>query len=121
MGEAPALGLRPSINAQNMPGASPAGVMSSQGLTGQRICTKYLCHSRCDMGANCPEAHIVDPEEEMKVRAKFKLQECNKGATCNRKNCLFRHPGELEEEHTLIPAGQGMALRNIGGVMQVEW
>lgn len=119
--EAPAIGLRPSINSKNMPNASTAAMMSSQGLTGSRICTNYLCYSRCDMGANCPEAHVVDPEEEMRVRAKFKEQECNKGATCNRKGCLFRHPGELREEHTFVPAGQGVAVRNIGGVMQIEW
>mmetsp|Transcript_27667 Transcript_27667/g.51915 ORF Transcript_27667/g.51915 Transcript_27667/m.51915 type:complete len:410 (-) Transcript_27667:30-1259(-) len=92
---APAPGLRPSLNA---PSAPP--VAGSNSL-GQRVCVQYLCFTRCDRGSNCPEAHIMDPEEEMRVRAKFKLQECNQGASCTRTSCLFRHPGERVEEATL--------------------
>eukprot|EP00913_Durusdinium_trenchii_P029882 g28001.t1 len=88
---APALGLRPSINA-------PIPLPANSNPTQSRVCVQYLCWARCDRGSNCPEAHIMDPEEEMRVRAKFKLQECNQGASCTRTSCLFRHPGEHVEE-----------------------
>lgn len=113
--EAPAMGLRPSINT----GGHSQGI---QMLSNSRICTNYLSYGRCDMGANCSEAHITDPEEEMRVRAKFKMQECKKGASCLRKNCLFRHPGELMEEYAAsVPSGQGIALINIDGHLKVTW
>ncbi|CAK8995626.1 unnamed protein product [Durusdinium trenchii] len=91
---APALGLRPSINA-------PIPLPANSNPTQSRVCVQYLCWARCDRGSNCPEAHIMDPEEEMRVRAKFKLQECNQGASCTRTSCLFRHPGEHVEEASL--------------------
>jgi len=113
--EAPAMGLRPSINT----GGQVQGI---QGLSNARICVNYLSFGRCDMGANCSEAHITDPEEEMRVRAKFKMQECKRGASCLRKNCLFRHPGEIVEENAgSVPSGQGIALLNIDGHLKVTW
>jgi len=99
--EGPAPGLRPTINAG---GSSGPTQMASVLDKGMRVCTQYLNWARCDRGAACPEAHIVDPEEEMRVRAKFKLQMCNQGASCTRKSCLFRHPGEaVDEAH--VPSG----------------
>ncbi|CAE7519579.1 cobB [Symbiodinium sp. CCMP2592] len=92
---APAPGLRPSLHA---PTALPTPSSTS---LGHRVCVQYLCFTRCDRGSNCPEAHIMDPEEEMRVRAKFKMQECNQGANCTRTSCLFRHPGERVEEASL--------------------
>ena len=88
---APAEGLRPSL--WSVPAALAPGKE-------QRVCVQFLCWARCKRGSSCPEAHIMDPEEEMRVRAKFKLQECNQGASCTKKTCLFRHPGErVEESH----------------------
>lgn len=104
---APAEGLRPSINAPNH--GVPVG---QYGLPGQmRVCVNYLITARCELGANCPESHIIDPEEEMHVRAKFKEQECHFGASCTRAGCLFRHPGEKHEESNFIPVGQGVTMR----------
>eukprot|EP00424_Heterocapsa_rotundata_P001253 CAMPEP_0168674980 /NCGR_PEP_ID=MMETSP0503-20121227/23943_1 /TAXON_ID=89963 /ORGANISM="Heterocapsa rotundata, Strain SCCAP K-0483" /LENGTH=241 /DNA_ID=CAMNT_0008719381 /DNA_START=27 /DNA_END=749 /DNA_ORIENTATION=- len=74
-------GLRPSYH--KMAPANAAAYASTL-QPGARICMQYLTMTRCDLGANCPEAHIIDPEEEMKVRARFKMQECHAGATCNR-------------------------------------
>lgn len=89
----PMLGLRPSFK------PSMRATTGSSSLLG-RVCVEYLCRSQCQHGDRCPEAHIVDPEEEMKVRARFKEQECNFGPTCSRHMCLFRHPGEkIEEGH----------------------
>mmetsp|Transcript_46452 Transcript_46452/g.89626 ORF Transcript_46452/g.89626 Transcript_46452/m.89626 type:complete len:223 (-) Transcript_46452:283-951(-) len=103
---APAEGLRPTINT----GAPvPFGVAGMPG--GGRICIQYLCTSRCDLGGNCPESHIVDPEEEMRVRARFKEQECHYGAQCSRPGCLFRHPGEKFEEGCFLPEGNQVTLR----------
>lgn len=96
---APALGLRPSINA-------PIPTPATSNPQGGRVCVQYLCWARCDRGSTCPEAHIMDPEEEMRVRAKFKLQECNQGASCTRTSCLFRHPGERVEEANLGQPGK---------------
>ncbi|CAJ1344863.1 unnamed protein product [Effrenium voratum] len=97
---APAPGLRPSVN----PAAAAAAAGAN--LQGHRVCVQYLCFTRCDKGSSCPEAHIMDPEEEMRVRAKFKLQECNQGAGCTRTSCLFRHPGERVEEANLGQASK---------------
>lgn len=117
---APGIGLRPSINSAHV-GAGMGHVMNIQGLTNSRICTNYLTRSRCDMGANCPEAHITDPEEEMRVRAKFKTQECNKGASCQRRECLYRHPNEIAEETAaLVPAGRGFTLRTKNNHLTME-
>lgn len=102
---APAEGLRPSINS-----AAPLPYGAAL-MPGGRICIQYLCTSKCDLGGNCPEAHIIDPEEEMRVRARFKEQECHYGAQCTRPGCLFRHPGERFEEGHFIPEGQQVALR----------
>lgn len=107
--------LRPSIN-------TGGNTIGAQGLSNSRICTSYLQFARCDMGANCPDAHITDPDEEMRVRAKFKLQECKFGATCTRKGCLFRHPGEITEEYQAVPMGQGWSLRpDKDGQLKVVW
>lgn len=104
--QAPAPGLRPSANsAAAIPGAVPGGAPM---VRGSRTCVSYLCFAQCHLGANCPEAHIVDPEEEMRVRARFKQQECNMGDKCNRHNCLFRHPGEKVDECAI--EGQQKAL-----------
>jgi len=101
---APAPGLRPSVN----PGAAggllanvgPGGAGSMiSGIPGMRVCMTYMSHASCMLGANCPDTHIMDPEEEMRVRARFKEQECNAGAGCNRKGCLYRHPGETVEDY----------------------
>jgi len=102
---APAAGLRPSINT-----VTPAPYGASY-MPGGRVCIQYLCTSRCDLGGNCPEAHIIDPEEEMRVRARFKEQECHYGAQCTRAGCLFRHPGEKFEEGNLVPEGQQVTLK----------
>lgn len=112
---APALGLRPTVNtaAQAPYGASL--------VPGGRICIQYLCHARCDLGSNCPEAHIIDPEEEMRVRARFKDQECHFGAECTRHGCLFRHPGERLEDAQFQPEGQQMALRATAQGMQLSY
>jgi len=112
---APAEGLRPSIN-------SCAPVPYGTALApGGRICIQYLCTSKCDLGGNCPEAHILDPEEEMRVRARFKEQECHYGAQCSRPGCLFRHPGERIEEGQFIPEGQQVALRATPQGMQLDF
>jgi len=102
---APAAGLRPTINS-----VAPVPYGASL-MPGGRVCIQYLCNSRCDLGTNCPEAHIIDPEEEMRVRARFKEQECHYGGQCTRSGCLFRHPGEKFEEGQLIPEGQQVSLR----------
>lgn len=102
---APAEGLRPTINTC---APVPFGVA---GMPGGRICIQYLCTSRCDLGGNCPESHIIDPEEEMRVRARFKEQECHYGAQCSRPGCLFRHPGERFEEGRFLPEGHQVTLR----------
>merc|ERR1719433_2547188 len=103
---APAPGLRPSVNAA----AARPSVGGAEIAIG-RICIAYLCNASCQLGANCPEAHITDPEEEMCVRARFKEQECHFGAECTRHGCLFRHPGEKLEDSPFVPEGQQMALR----------
>lgn len=112
---APAPGLRPTVNiaTQSAYGASM--------VPGGRICIQYLCHARCDLGAGCPEAHIVDPEEEMRVRARFKEQECHFGAECTRHGCLFRHPGEKLEDGPLGAEGQQMALRATSQGVQLSY
>jgi len=109
---APAMGLRPSI-----PGTT--GTSTSSVLPGSRICIQYLCNSRCDLGSNCPEAHVIDPEEEMRVRARFKDQECHYGATCTRPGCLFRHPGERLEESLMLEGVAG-TIRPTSGVMDLR-
>lgn len=76
-----------------------------------RVCIEYLCNSKCERGDACPEAHITDPEEEMRVRAKFKEQECRFGKECTRPLCMYRHPGEKMEEVAQVPEGGGVALR----------
>lgn len=76
-----------------------------------RVCIEYLCNSKCERGDACPEAHITDPEEEMRVRAKFKEQECRFGKECTRPLCMYRHPGEKMEEVAAVPEGGGVALR----------
>jgi len=112
---APAEGLRPTINT-----AAPAPYGAA--LTpGSRICIQYLCTSKCDLGRNCPEAHIIDPEEEMRARARFKDQECHYGAQCTRPGCLFRHPGEKLEEGQFIPEGQQVSLRSTAQGMTLEF
>mmetsp|Transcript_159950 Transcript_159950/g.298412 ORF Transcript_159950/g.298412 Transcript_159950/m.298412 type:complete len:329 (-) Transcript_159950:59-1045(-) len=104
---APMEGLRPSVNP---PGTGvPMGQYGLPNL--KRVCTNYLISARCDLGANCPDAHILDPEEEMHIRAKFKQQECHFGASCTRAGCLFLHPGEKKEECNFIPAGSGVTMR----------
>mmetsp|Transcript_83113 Transcript_83113/g.258035 ORF Transcript_83113/g.258035 Transcript_83113/m.258035 type:complete len:286 (-) Transcript_83113:46-903(-) len=112
---APAEGLRPSINT-----AAPAPYGASL-MPGGRICIQYLCTSKCELGSNCPEAHIIDPDEEMRVRARFKEQECHYGAQCSRPGCLFRHPGEKVEEGQFVPEGQQVALRATAQGMQLEF
>lgn len=102
---APAAGLRPTINS-----AAPAPYGAAL-APGGRVCIAYLINANCQLGNNCPEAHIIDPEEEMRVRAKFKEQPCNYGENCTRTGCLFRHPGERLEEMAYIAEGQGIALR----------
>mmetsp|Transcript_72178 Transcript_72178/g.222992 ORF Transcript_72178/g.222992 Transcript_72178/m.222992 type:complete len:332 (+) Transcript_72178:97-1092(+) len=112
---APAEGLRPTINS-----AAPVPYGASL-LPGGRICIQYLCTSKCDLGGNCPEAHIIDPEEEMRVRARFKEQECHYGAQCSRPGCLFRHPGERFEEGRFVPEGQQVTLRATPQGMQLDF
>lgn len=105
---APMEGLRPSVNP---PGTGvPVGQYGNPGSI-KRVCVNYMMSAKCDLGANCPDAHILDPEEEMHIRAKFKQQECHYGAACTRAGCLFRHPGEKCEEFNFIPAGQGVTMR----------
>lgn len=100
-----------------------AKVMGVQGIANTRICTNFLSFGKCNMGSSCPDAHITDPDEEMQVRAKFKQQECNFGASCTRVNCLYRHPGEIMEENTYVPSGMGITLRNNGQGqgLSIEW
>jgi len=100
---APSVGLRPTVNAA---GAAPFGAACMG-----RVCIEYLCKSTCTLGSKCPEAHIVDPEEEMRVRARFKEQECHYGAACTRSQCLYRHPGEKLEESNFVPEGQQVTLK----------
>merc|ERR1711893_302752 len=87
--EAPQIGLRPTINT-NAPGALGAAIQS---ISTGRVCVAYMMNSKCDLGSRCTEAHITDPEEEMRIRARFKQQDCHSGASCRRVGCLFRHPG----------------------------
>lgn len=88
---APKPGLRPSLN----PAAANTHVQGVQSIpVDSRVCMQYLQLSRCDLGANCPYAHITDPEEEMRIRSRFKLQECKEGENCQKASCVFRHPGE---------------------------
>lgn len=112
---APALGLRPSINS-----GAPAPYGAAQ-LPGGRVCISYLCTAKCDMGTNCPDAHIIDPEEEMRVRARFKEQMCHFGASCTRSGCLFRHPGEKLDEVNLVPEGQQVMLKATPQGMQLQY
>lgn len=101
--------LRPSV-APPLPGGS--GSSGAFNALPARICIEYLCKASCALGANCPEQHIQDPEEEMRVRARFKLQECSFGAHCTRASCLYRHPGEKQEEANLGDSvSQGIVLR----------
>lgn len=110
--QSPAPGLRPSINT-SAAGMAPTPWGASQVNT--RVCIQYLQCARCDLGGNCPDAHITDPEEEMIVRARFKEQMCNYGANCTRIGCLFRHPGERLEESSVISQGSALGMRVAAG------
>mmetsp|Transcript_78787 Transcript_78787/g.219004 ORF Transcript_78787/g.219004 Transcript_78787/m.219004 type:complete len:343 (-) Transcript_78787:100-1128(-) len=112
--EAPAPGLRPSINAL---GSAPSNSL----LPGGRVCIQYIINSKCELGNKCPDAHIIDPEEEMRVRARFKDQECHFGASCTRAGCLFRHPGERVEEGAFVPEGQQVRLKCTPHGMQLSY
>eukprot|EP00927_Polykrikos_kofoidii_P047741 TRINITY_DN4200_c0_g2_i1.p1 TRINITY_DN4200_c0_g2~~TRINITY_DN4200_c0_g2_i1.p1 ORF type:complete len:365 (+),score=63.02 TRINITY_DN4200_c0_g2_i1:193-1287(+) len=113
--EAPAPGLRPSINSVT---STPYGAAM---MPGGRVCIAYLCNSKCELGNKCPEAHIIDPDEEMRVRARFKDQECHYGASCTRVGCLFRHPGEQIEDGTFVPEGQQVMLKATPQGMQINY
>lgn len=102
---APAAGLRPSVTSAS---SQPLTSAYAQG----RVCIEYLCKASCQLGANCPDVHIRDPEEEMRVRSRFKDQDCHFGAACTRSFCLYRHPGEQAEELTFVPEGQQVMLRS---------
>mmetsp|Transcript_13009 Transcript_13009/g.29536 ORF Transcript_13009/g.29536 Transcript_13009/m.29536 type:complete len:331 (-) Transcript_13009:58-1050(-) len=122
---APAPGLRPSLTNPSMP-ALPSINISTAPLAqlAGRICVEYLCKASCALGANCPELHITDPEEEMKIRARFKEQECHYGANCTRSSCLYRHPGEKLDNFaglSLVPEGQQVTMRPSGGRMALDF
>jgi len=116
---APAPGLRPSINsAQSVVAAASLG--GAQVLAG-RVCISYMISAKCELGSRCPDVHVVDPEEEMRIRARFKSQECQNGAACNRPGCLFRHPGEKFDGAAFIPEGQKVTLKStVQGVQLVR-
>eukprot|EP00929_Paragymnodinium_shiwhaense_P112131 TRINITY_DN80385_c0_g1_i1.p1 TRINITY_DN80385_c0_g1~~TRINITY_DN80385_c0_g1_i1.p1 ORF type:complete len:343 (+),score=131.24 TRINITY_DN80385_c0_g1_i1:101-1129(+) len=113
--QAPKPGLRPSIN--HLSSTTPFGSAIGPGA---RPCVAYLTNAKCDLGDKCPDAHIIDPEEEMRVRAKFKEMECHHGSSCSRPGCLYRHPGERVDntvvsvaegkQVTMTPTAQGMQL-----------
>lgn len=104
----PLPGLRPSLREPQH--IAPAVGGSSMTATGQRVCVQYMCTNRCDLGAACTDAHITDPEEEMRIRSKFKEQECQLGANCTRPYCLYRHPSERLEEGRFGPGSGQKAM-----------
>eukprot|EP00928_Gymnodinium_smaydae_P003915 TRINITY_DN11380_c0_g9_i1.p1 TRINITY_DN11380_c0_g9~~TRINITY_DN11380_c0_g9_i1.p1 ORF type:complete len:419 (-),score=111.41 TRINITY_DN11380_c0_g9_i1:175-1431(-) len=114
--EAPNEFLRPSIN--KISSASPFG---GSVLPGLRVCTQYLTNASCQLGSRCPDSHIIDPEEEMKIRARFKEQMCHNGASCKRPGCLYRHPGETYEPASFIPEGHQVTMRPTAQGMQVQY
>jgi len=113
---APAIGLRPSINVGG--GGAPTNVL----FNGGRVCFNYIISAKCEYGSRCPDAHITDPEEEMRVRQKFKSMDCNAGAACMRQGCLFKHPGEAVDNEKYIPDGQQAVLKpGAGGSLQLSY
>mmetsp|Transcript_6071 Transcript_6071/g.13450 ORF Transcript_6071/g.13450 Transcript_6071/m.13450 type:complete len:333 (-) Transcript_6071:107-1105(-) len=123
--QGPAPGLRPSINAPLPPAPQQFSIATaSLAQLAGRICVEYLCKASCALGANCPEAHITDPEEEMRIRARFKEQECHFGANCTRSFCLYRHPGEKVDNFaglSMVSEGQQVLMKSSGSGLALDF
>eukprot|EP00747_Dinoflagellata_sp_TGD_P207427 gnl/TRDRNA2_/TRDRNA2_81005_c0_seq1.p1 gnl/TRDRNA2_/TRDRNA2_81005_c0~~gnl/TRDRNA2_/TRDRNA2_81005_c0_seq1.p1 ORF type:complete len:303 (+),score=80.44 gnl/TRDRNA2_/TRDRNA2_81005_c0_seq1:105-1013(+) len=116
-----AQGLRPSIRAPEPVTGANSFVPNKNKKYEGRICIAYLCTAQCQLGANCPDMHIVDPEEEMRTRARFKGQMCSFGSECTRSYCLYRHPGEKLEEHVAAPEGHSVTMKGTGSGMVLQF